>query len=76
MKNLANRKLTEDQRQEVYDIAGGEDGEYNFHSLKYALNLMLKTLAETNGKPAYSSKDAMYQSFSDRQDNYKKTGLR
>jgi hypothetical protein len=75
MKTLKNRtNLTEDQRQEVYDMAGGEDGEYTFRSLRYRLTYMYAELEKNNGKTAYSAKDAMYQSFSDSQDNYKRTG--
>jgi hypothetical protein len=74
MKNLANRQLTENQRQEIIDLAGGESGEYTFRSLKYRLIEMLEVVKENCNKPAYSSKDAMYQSFSDRQDNFKRTG--
>jgi len=74
MATLKNRTLTESQREEIYCMAGGDSGEYTFQTLRYWLNNMFSELEKNNGKPAYTASDAMYQSISDSQSKYKRTG--
>jgi hypothetical protein len=74
MKNLINRTFTENQRDDVFGMAENEDGEICFGRLRKAFIEMLNQTGHRNDAKAYNWKDAMYQSISDSQDNYKRTG--
>ena len=77
MKTLLNRKLEESQRQEIFDMANSilEDMGGSFITrVKEALVEKLNEAGLRNDPKAYTAKDAMYQSFSEMQDNFKRTG--
>lgn len=77
MKNLLNRQLADNQRQEIVDMALSmleDNGGSLITRLKEALVEMLNEAGLRNDPKAYTAKDAMYQSFSDMQSNFKRTG--
>ena len=75
MKTLKNRTLTEEQRQEVYELAFDWDIEKTtFKFLRSRLLYMYSELNKNNGKPAYSAKDAKYEAISNNQIKYNRTG--
>ena len=77
MKALLNRKLTEAQRKDVFGMAESMVESYGGSLLDYQKKALKEKLNEAgliSLKPSYSYRDTMYQTFSDRNDNYKKTG--
>jgi hypothetical protein len=77
MKTLINRTFTENEREDIIGMAESfveDNGGSFFKYLKAALIEKMNEKGLRNDKKAYTVKDAMYQSFSDSQDNYKRTG--
>ena len=77
MKNLVNRTISEDAREQIIEDSKMISEEFNkslFSAMRGGLKDLYAELGLIESKPVYSGKDAMYQSFSDSQRNFKKTG--
>lgn len=77
MKNLINRTFSESEREEIIEIAQIFHEDFGGSMFKQIRNSFIEKLNQKglrNDKKAYTGKDAMFQSFSDNQNNFKKTG--
>lgn len=76
MKTLINRTFTENEREEIIGMAESMVEDMGGSFFKYLRSALIEKMNEKglrNDKKAYSTKDGMFQNYSDSQDKYKRT---
>ena len=77
MKNLVNRTVSEEKRQEIIETSTIISEEFNkslFTAMRGGLKDLYAELGLIENKPAYSASDAMHQGFADSSRKFRKTG--